>query len=402
MGFAKRIWEEEQNRGYNSHNGVVVCSNCFEDYGIKQFIEEHSSDTTCSYCNNVNVKACELDSVIEHILVSISHEWGHPANEGLPYETREGGWQVSTVYDTWELLEDIGYLSNGIYEDICSSIHNQEWCERNPYSLSEDKALMYGWKNFSNFVLNKVRYVFFKAKNPDYDENQHDEINPIDILEALGSIIKKIDLVSKIPVSTEIKRVRIVDLAVELSSAKELGSPPKESAVMANRMSPAGISMFYGAFDIDTAIKETYEHRPGKIKKAICGNFMPVRALTVIDLSKELCVPSLYDEHERSNRDYISFLIDFISDFTKPIEREDRAHVDYVPTQIVTEYLRHIFLLEDNSKIDGIIYPSSKNKGQKAVVLFADSSQCVEKEDIDVSDGHALLALISHEAISLP
>lgn len=99
---------------------------------------------------------------------------------------------------------------------------------------------------------------FFKAKNSDYDKDQHDEMNPIDILDSLEYIIKDIELIRKIPCSTEIRRVRIVNPDIELSTAKELGSPPREFATMANRMSPAGISMFYGAFDIETAIKETY------------------------------------------------------------------------------------------------------------------------------------------------
>lgn len=403
MGIAKRIWAEEQARGYSSHEGVTVCSNCFDEHGIKQFIEEHQSHHSCSYCdeNRENVKACDLDSVIEHILASISYEWGHPADEGLPYETREGGWQVSAVYDTWDLLDDIGVgnHSGNLYEDICSSVHNQEWCERNPYSLSTDRILKYGWDKFSAFVMNTARYVFFKAKNPDYDENQHDEMNPINILDALGSIIHKIGLVKQVPASTEIKRVRIINSTDQLSSAKELGSPPREFATMANRMSPAGISMFYGAFDVDTAIKETYEPRPNDKKKAICGSFIPVRDLMVIDLSERLYIPSLFDEHERNKRSYMQFLIDFVSDFTKPIKREDRAHIDYVPTQIVTEYFRHVFLQKSNGNIDGVIYPSVQNGGQNAIVIFADSDRCVEEREI--SDSNALLALIGHEAIDL-
>ena len=33
----------------------------------------------------------------------------------------------------------------------------------------------------------------------------------------------------------------------------------------------------------------------------------------------------------------------FIDDFTKPIERSDRAHAEYVPTQVVTGYFRHVY-----------------------------------------------------------
>lgn len=268
MGILKRMWLEEQERGYSSNDEKTVCSNCVDEYGLKQFIEEHQTHSSCSYCKNNNeVAACELDSLIEHILTSIHHEWGHPSDEGLPYETREGGWQVSTVYNTWELLDniDLGNLHGDTYEDIRNSIHDQEWCERNPYSLSTDRTLLFGWQEFSTFIKNKARYVFFKAKNPDYDEDQHDEMDPVKVLDALETIINKIGLVKEISVGTQIHRVRVVNPDDNLETAKELGSPPNEFATMANRMSPAGIPMFYGAFDVETAIKETYE--PCKIEK---------------------------------------------------------------------------------------------------------------------------------------
>lgn len=391
------MWQEQQDRGYSSNQGKTVCTNCFEESGIKQFIEEHHTNSNCSYCEECDeddVIACELDILIEHILSSIHHEWGHPADEGLPYESREGGWQVATVYDTWDLLDEISLenVHGDIYEDICKAIHNQEWCQRNPYSLSIDRTLLFGWQKFSDFVKNKARYLFLTAKNPDYDEHQHDEMDPVKIIDALGDIIKKIGLLKSIDVSTQISRVRIANPEVTFTAAKELGSPPIESATTANRMSPAGIPMFYGAFDIETAIKETYD--PCKEnKKAVCGIFEPVRTLSVIDLSHELYIPSLFDEHERGKRDYMRFLLDFIIDFTKPIERCDRAHIDYVPTQVVTEYFRHVFQSDDGNPIDGVIYPSSKNKGKKAIVIFASSEQCVESHE-PLTEG-SLLKLVN-------
>jgi hypothetical protein len=50
-------------------------------------------------------------------------------------------------------------------------------------------------------------------------------------------------------------------------------------------------------------------------------------------------------------------------------------HVDYVPTQIVTEYFRHRFRLSGGGSLDGIKYRSSRT-GQPACVLFFDSDDC--------------------------
>jgi hypothetical protein len=48
--------------------------------------------------------------------------------------------------------------------------------------------------------------------------------------------------------------------------------------------------------------------------------------------------------------------------------RNDEA--EYVPTQVVTEYLRSA--LTGDESLDGVIYSSVKNKGGRCVVLFAD------------------------------
>ena len=74
MSKTKRLLEEIQDRGYDPHEGKTVCSNCFDEDGIKQFIKENCSENHCSYCdrNGEDVIACELDSLVKHILISIN------------------------------------------------------------------------------------------------------------------------------------------------------------------------------------------------------------------------------------------------------------------------------------------------------------------------------------------
>lgn len=378
MGGAKRMWEEEMERGYSEVEEAYVCAGCFGDRGLKAFINQSSELGKCSYCNRRR-KVCSLNQVIGHIMNSVRLEWGHPANEGLPYETREGGWQFAKVYDKWELLDilDLECRSDELFDDICGAIHDSEWCEVEPYSLPLDRTLAYGWESFCRFIIHTARFVFFKAENASYDREQHDEMNPVDILEAIGGICDRLGLVKSVAVGEKFYRVRVVDLSVTLSKAKELGSPPDELANMPNRMSPVGISMFYGAFSIDTAISETFDPSISVEKKAACGVFSPVRKLMVIDLSESFYVPSLFDPNERGLRSYYKFMRDFIADFSKPIERGHRAHADYVPTQVVTEFFRHVYRSNEGVGIDGVIYPSSKT-GERAIVIFADSNACVD------------------------
>lgn len=391
MGIAKRAWEEAQERGFSVDEELCVCTDCFEDYGIRNFIEENDTGENCDFCESRGDFSCRLEDALAHIMMCIQTEWGHPANEGLPYETREGGWQ-GEVYDSWDMLDSIGLEINNdsLQECIYSSLLIDEWCRRDPYSLSKDRTLYYGWMSFSDFVKSKARYVFYKANNANYDRYQHDEMNPVDILDALQNILNEIGLLKTITTDTNIYRVRITRATEVLKSAKELGSPPGEFATMANRMSPAGIPMFYGAFDVETAIRETYESDED-VKKATCGVFQPLQPLTVIDLSENIYIPSLFDEHNLHIRDDMIFLVDFLKDFTRPIERSNRVHVDYVPTQVVTEFIRHIFKSESEKSIDGVVYPSSRGEDGKAIVVFAESEQCIE--DVEPVQEGALLVL---------
>lgn len=376
MGIAKSKYEA----GYTSCIGTV-CSGCFGDYGIKKFIEDYSSSNQCSYCGSekINTKACDFEKVVVHILNSIKCEWGEASNEGVGWESREGGWLGASVYDTYDLLYDELALEvehEEILSDLNSSIIMGPWCKKDPYGLDEDEMLINAWSKFSELVKHNSRYVFLKKEN---NKSPYEDMDPVEILNSLGNIILRLGLIKKIGKNKEIFRVRITDIGSNINSAKDLGSPPNENAVIANRMSPAGISMFYGAFDTETAISETYEPEKNITKQAVCGVFNPVRELTVIDLSNKIEVPSLFDEENREDRFLLRFLHDFIIDFTKPIKRIDSAHINYVPTQIVTEYFKHLFpQTEFGEKIDGILYPSSKASGAKCIVIFADSSQCVE------------------------
>lgn len=397
MGRLKHMMEQ----GYDSDISKSICPDCINEDGISAFIVKNSTTvlSSCSYCQNTNIKTCKMDLVISYIHGCLVKEWSDPAEE-LPYESAEGGYQ-GNVIDTHDLLYHVGIntAEDSIIEDIAGAIHQSYWTKSDYFSLQPDQTLSHGWKSFCLIVLSKSRYFFLNTHNASYNPRQYDEMNPVMILDSVASIIQNLKMIKVIPVTTEIKRVRIVNDYQEATTATDLGSPPLDFCNMANRMSPAGIPMFYGAFDLDTSIKETFEPEPNLTKKAVAGNFYPCRDLNVIDLSQKFKIPTIFDQ-KQNYRFEKRFLYDFIKDFTKPIERADRAHIDYVPTQIVTEYFRHILSKNTAIKIDGVIYPSSKNQNHNAIVIFAENDQCVEK-GVKSRYSEELLFLNSIEKIDL-
>jgi hypothetical protein len=142
-------------------------------------------------------------------------------------------------------------------------------------------------------------------------------------------------------------------------------------------MSPAGIVMMYVSEDAVTAINETADN-PGTYA---IGKFRTLRDITILDLAELPPIPSLFtelpDSLEYNPRHALIFLHRLARDISRPILRDDRVHIEYVPTQVVTEYVRAAATPHVN-KIDGIRYRSSRREGGISLVLFADESNVVD------------------------
>jgi hypothetical protein len=288
-------------------------------------------------------------------------------------------------------------VNDKLYWDIANAFDDDSWVPINHCSLRYNDALRMGWQKFSHSLKHECRYFFHEKRDDIY--NPSESIDTVEILHHLKDSINELCLIQVISQGTNIFRAHISGLDEKLSGAERLGSPPVAYAKLPNRMSPAGISMFYGAYDINVAITETYKPTP-KEKKATVAKFCPTRDLNVIDLSNVLPVPSIFDSQNRDKRERIKFINDFIMDISNPIDREEKSHVDYVPTQVVCEYLKVAFdvqhqrlrgnevlatdsfleQVEPNAKsIDGLIYSSAQHDGGKAIVLFIDNTGCGEK-----------------------
>jgi hypothetical protein len=106
MGYWKQKMMEEQERGWSSLGDKYVCSKCFEDYALANYVTENAKGFKCDYCGRRSRKkaiATPIDQVMELIDGGIRSEWAHPDDEGVPYESAEGGYQ-GKVLDTYDLV----------------------------------------------------------------------------------------------------------------------------------------------------------------------------------------------------------------------------------------------------------------------------------------------------------
>ena len=360
---------EDEDRGFSLNPGKMACLECFNDEGIWEFIISNPAPVSanCSFCSGhaKSPNNSSLDDIIGHIFTRLNTIWEDPVNES-PYNGRGGGYQHET-FTTRDLLD---YYELTDCENLCAEISNailnENWSRRYYYSLTENETLTSAWKSFCSHIKHNSRYFFLDAQNHDYDKDQHDEINPVEILGILANLFVE----DTIPVNQSIYRARFDHDKANHNTKESLGRPPTKAA-LPNRMSPSGISMFYGACELETAIAETYS-KAGSHSRAFWGQFTPKKRLRMIRLPSKIIIPSLFGSEYKEQGNKI-FLTEFIADFTKRISTEGNhdSAIEYVPTQVVTEYIRHILKPSSGGSYEGIIYPSSVNQ-KDAIVLFDD------------------------------
>jgi DNA-directed RNA polymerase subunit RPC12/RpoP len=368
-------------------SNTYVCSRCFEDYGLKEFISENAEYDECSYCGKWSRKkniAIHINDLIIYLLECIHTEWGDPNDEGVGWESKEGGWVSAKVVDTYDLLFDELELEinhKELQDLLVQTLSDKEWCQKDPHGLLIDRDLYFSWQRFSRQIKHEARYVFFKLTTYKEYSPESDIIKePYEIMEHLGFIVKNLDLIRTLPKNTKIYRARASSKGERFKKVEELGPPDAAEARYSNRMSPAGIPMFYGSLEQKTALEEISD--PNKSKPAIVSlaTFTILDDVKILDLTNVPATQSIFDEKMRNHRLFLSFLNAFLANFIKPIVKDGREHIDYVPTQVVTEYFRHVFFDEGGEQVQGILYPSSRRKKGIACVLFFDQSNCTENQ----------------------
>lgn len=134
----------------------------------------------------------------------------------------------------------------------------------------------------------------------------------------------------------------------------------------AGRMNPAGVSVFYGAFDPVTCVAELRVPVGGA---AIVGRFEILRPLRLLDLTRLDSAQrqlSYFEPGYAELRGYADFLRGFHEEIRRAVI-PGRETLDYLPTQIVAEYL----WAKADPPFDGLIFGSSQiSETQNNIVLF--------------------------------
>lgn len=342
-----------------------VCSSCFDDSDLRAWIRGNGGPRGCDGCGRFDSPTVGLFELCFHIRECLRKYWGLAADQ-LPYESREGGYQGAT-WDTYDLLVDEAGLAlprdrgDRLLLELTSTVGDDVWCEYDWLSLDHDVSLRFSWDRFCKTVMHERRFFFHHSS----EVEDRDSYSPTELLESIARMSERIGLVVEIPDGVRLWRAR-TDLAHgHKCQPSDFGPPPANRALQSNRMNPPGIPMLYLASTAVCALKEA------RVKRGHVGRWRVRRPLRVLDLRSLPRVPGIFSEASRHERLTIRFLHAFTSDIMRPVERDERIHVDYLPSQVVTEYVRDFVFSE--GKLDGIAYGSTVSERGWNVVLFANS-----------------------------
>ena len=393
-----------------------VCASCFHDHAIREFINSHLEQRACTYCGRTSSRriGASLGEVLAFIMDGIQYEWV-PCTPQVEWEAENLGWhggrhgRIASDSMIQSVLPELRTAKGELLKDVVSSIP-REWRPRRQYDPEPEDFFSYRWDEFANAVKYQTRYIYYRI-NTDWQKdinnqnrNSRFRIRPSHVIEEVLDNISDLDITQTISPGTIIWRARMHDATMFLSTPEELGPPSFEQALASTRMSPAGIPVFYGSFERETTIAETLKPEGGRKPSSVItvGRWKTLQEFRALNLAEIPVTPSLFDVKLRRLRSTVSFLESFSEEISRPILKDGREHIVYVPTQIFTEYIKHIYKDREGNQVDGILYRSAIRENGINCVLFItkkDCLNCVESMEPGETESKQKMLLETFERI---
>ncbi|MGI5144275.1 HEPN-associated N-terminal domain-containing protein [Streptomyces sp. CA-106110] len=385
------VWLMQDEQGWSCSDGLV-CAGCVDDEVLAEAIRSAArDDEICDFCEAS--PAADIDVLLEAFFDGLRTEYATATDESAYFE---GELVATPSWDGPELVDEYADALRG--DELHTAVRNaaiadQVWVERDFIAPRRDQALHDGWERFSYQVMYRTRHMFWMTRQVE-DERflGAGEIPAEMILDALGELIPAVELLHELPAGHRLWRARTHALVDEPWNARLLGTALPEQAVQPNRMSPAGIPLFYGADNPHTAVHEVTRHAGDKTPLVTYAAFETTRPCTVVDFTRLQPVPSIFDTKRAGARRTLMFLHDFVDRLSA--DADGREHLEYVPTQIVTEYLLRVF--SQDRPVAGLIFASATDpsaEGGVCTVLDVSQQRCLDPSQPEPDDGLCLRLL---------
>jgi RES domain/HEPN/RES N-terminal domain 1 len=280
---------------------------------------------------------------MEAFMVGVNNRFEQADNAGMPWE---GGYVFETFHQD-ELPDRFDRVAAGehdvaLIDEIRDRLADKTYASRWWIETEPDEALSTAWKDFREQILHRTRFVFWARKETAEPYLGAGDVSVAEVLGDIGKLLVSFDLVTTLPAGTVTYRARGHTQQEDSRGwgAAQLGTNLPKNTTNPSRMSPAGIPLFYGAGNVETALAEVA--RADDREFFTVGQFVTTEPVTVIDLTNVPPVPSIFDPVLGGAQGQLRFLNELVDELRQPIDTA-RSNLDYVPTQVFCEYFLHVF-----------------------------------------------------------
>lgn len=357
--------------------GEAICLDHIVEPFLKNLATAHVNEYFCTFCTRSPHAdkapfAVSMDFVADRVFEAITSRY-RSFDDASYYE----GEAFETALDTAEVVYTVaeGSFDEALSEQVLGTITAAIVAPEFWFEEDRSDNLTLSWDQFAETVRRESRFVLMSRPRPGGDNEP-----PARVARFLEGLLayadKSAQMLDVLPVGTRIYRGRMTDdpeqlrSDVEKAPAQQLGAAPASRAA-SGRMSGEGVPLFYAATNVRTAVAEIALHSP--YDHALIGEFITQRPLVILDFTRKPNLPSIYDSARQARRIFVEFVDEFVDAITRPIILDGRERVDYLPTQVVTEFLRWV----PARRIDGIAFPSRADKRGKNIVLFTTGGEDV-------------------------
>jgi hypothetical protein len=364
-----------------------VCPMCFADDSLKQRIRDIQSDYEGQTCD---IHTCETGVPIEQIATVVDEVFRQ--NYGLASWDGNGDEGDDLQLCVSELT---GATDDRVAESLVKHLIDRDdywppdggepfYDDTETYKEGDytDASHSWLWERFRSLILHDQR--FFNAASADMLKQIFDNIH----LQLNGEGGRPVYMIQPGDELSRFYRARVADdetsrRDIAKDVALHLGPPP-ERLRRAGRMNPAGITAFYGAFDLDTCIAELW---PAVGSLVVGARFELTEPLCVLDITqfqKPQIRPGLFEKNQVCLTAQWRFMTQFMREISQPVSSSDE-HLEYIPTQAVAEYLshQHEFVYGDRKmRVEAVVYQSAQYPtGKNIAILGAAATVGVLDED---------------------
>lgn len=336
----------------------AICIEHILDPALASRVSSAVTERTCSYCER------QVDDDHPPIAVSMNvvgrlvfdaATWLF--TEGYDGDPEDMGDFYYQQHDTEFVVASVlaGALDQRVSESVVYHISDAITKPTIWADSGLQEQFLFSWDSFAETVKHRSRFVYIGAEERKGRENEP-PARVSQFLEGLDAYVRD-DMLTEFKPGDRLYRARMVEEGfgfidqARKDPAKHLGPAPAGKA-SAGRLNPEGVGLFYGATTPELAVKETALH--SLFDDAVVGGFRVRRPLSILDFTKRPNLPSIFDEGRRGQYLYAKFADDFVERLTRSVRLTGEERVEYVVTQVISEYFRW----SPKRRLDGIAWGS--------------------------------------------